>query len=119
MNLPTNQLSGGGFQDLAGNPLAFGYLLFYLNEDVVAYGSAISGNEAVKILLDTDGNIQTNPAQSIWPNDAESSGNTYYLVSAYSAAGQLVWGPNAQQVLSTPTPFDVSVWVPGIIVITN
>lgn len=75
----------------------------------------ICAGAKIKILLDANGNIQASPAQYIWPNDALTPAGTFYLVSGYTAAGQLVWGPNAQQVFSTPSPFNVGVWVPNSI----
>lgn len=111
-----NQLSGGGFQDALGNPLALGYLLFMLSQDAQVNGSTqIAAGFTVKIDLDSGGNITSSPAQSIWPNDVLSPAGTFYLVSAYSANGQLVWGPNAQQVLSSPSPYNIGVWVPSIV----
>lgn len=112
----TNQLTGGGFQDITGNPLADGNLLLQLNQDAtVNTVTAVVAGYQVEILLDSDGNVQTSPVQSVWPTDAMMPADSFYLVSAYSANGQLVWGPNAQQVLSTPSPFNVSAWVPGIV----
>lgn len=109
-----NQITGGGFQDALGNPLALGYLQFELSQDSQVNGTTqIAAGYIVKINLDSSGNISTSPAQSVWPNDVISPVGTFYLVSAFSANGQLVWGPNAQQVLSTPSPFDIGVWVPA------
>lgn len=108
------QLSGGAFQDPSGSPLANGYLLMQLSQDGQVNGNAeIAAGVEIKILLDEDGNVQSDPAQYVWPNDAISPSGTFYTVSAYTAEGQLVWGPNAQQVFSTPSPFDVSAWVPN------
>lgn len=109
----TNQLSGGGFQDPLGNVLSFGFLIFSISQDAqVNSTTQIVGGYKVKILLDINGNVASSPAQSIWPNDVLSPSGTFYNVSAYNENGQLVWGPNPQQVLSTPSPFDVGAWVP-------
>ena len=111
-----NQLTGGSFQDVLGNLLANGYLLMELSQDAQTNtGIQIAAGTIVKIPLDASGNIVTSPAYSVWPNDVLSPANTFYNVSAYKANGQLVWGPNAQQVFSTPSPFNVGVWVPGAI----
>lgn len=110
------QLSGGEFQDANGDVLANGYLLFRLSQDAVANSSEqICSNIDIKILLDDDGNVQSDPAQYLWPNDVLSPSGTFYMVSGYTAAGQRVWGPNAQQVFSTPSPYDIGAWVPGAV----
>jgi hypothetical protein len=109
-----NQITGGGFQDALGNVLAGGYLVFELSQDAQVNGTTqIAAGYTVRINLDSSGNVATSPAQSIWPNDVLSPNGTFYLVSAYSAIGQLVWGPNAQQVLSSPSPYNIGVWVPS------
>lgn len=109
----TVQLTGGSFQDTEGNVLANGYLLFELSQDAQVNGNTeICAGYVVKILLNSSGSVSTSPDQFIWGNDVLSPAGTYYTVSAYTAAGQLVWGPNAQQVTGTPT-FNVGTWVPG------
>lgn len=110
------QLTGGAFQDVQGNRLANGYLLMALSQDasVSSPASQIAAGYTVKILLDVNGNVQTSPAQSVWPNDVLSPANTFYSVSAYTANGELVWGPNSEQVLSSPSPFDIGAWAPGV-----
>ena len=108
------QIIGGAFQDPAGNPLANGYLLFELSQDGLVNGSSqIAAGREIKVTLDANGNVVTSPAQYIWPNDVIIPINTFYTVSAYTSSGQLVWGPNSQQVLSSPSPFDITAWVPA------
>lgn len=110
----TVELTGGAFQDISGNPLAYGYLLFSLSQDgQVNSTTQIAAGKVIKFLLDANGDIQTSPPQYIWPNDVITPSGTFYYVSAYTAEGQLVWGPNAQQVLSSPSPYPVGNWVPG------
>lgn len=109
-----NTLSGGGFQDALGNVVANGYMLFVLSQDAQVNGNTqIAAGHTVKINLDANGNIVT--GQTIWANDVLSPAGTFYNVSVYSAVGQLVWGPNAQQVLTSPSPFNVGAWVPAAI----
>lgn len=126
--MTVNQLVGGSFQNILTQPLSNGYLLFKLDQDAIANGTAyIAAGTTFRIDLDSSGNVQTSPPQSIWPNDAlvpvngigENDQDTYYFVSGYSSAGQLVWGSNAQQVLSTPSPFDLGTWIPGVVSITE
>jgi len=114
------QLTGGAFQDVEGNPLANGFLLMQLSQDGQVNGNTeIAAGREIEITLDSNGNISTSPAQSVWPNDVISPVNTFYTVSAYTQQGQLVWGPNAQQVFSTPSPYDVGAWVPASINTTS
>jgi hypothetical protein len=109
-----NQIVGGGFQNAIGAPLANGYILFELSQDAqVNTTTQIAAGFTVNIPLDASGNVVTSPVQSVWPNDVLSPAGTFYNVSVYSANGQLVWGPNAQQVLSTPSPFVIGTWVPA------
>jgi hypothetical protein len=112
----TVQLTGGNFQDTQGNLLVNGYLTFVLSQDAQANTTTnICAGREIKILLNSSGSISTSPAQYMWPNDVLTPANTFYVVRGYTSAGQLVWGPNSQQVLSTPSPFDVGVWKPNIV----
>ena len=87
-----------------------------LSQDALASdGSEVAAGKLIQIALDEDGNVDTTTAQYVWPNDQLTPANTFYSVSAYTAEGQLVWGPNPQQVFSTPSPFNVSAWIPGIV----
>lgn len=110
------QLSGGAFQDVQGNKLASGYLLMTLSQDasVSSPASQIAAGYTVKILLDANGNVSTTTPQYVWPNDVLSPTNTFYSVNAYTANGELVWGPNSEQVLSSPSPYDIGAWTPGV-----
>lgn len=109
-----NQLTGGAFQDSLGVVLASGYLLLELSQDAqVNTSTQVVSGYIVRISLDANGNVATSPAQLVWPNDVLSPAGTFYNVSVYNAQGQLVWGPNAQQVLSSPSPFNIGTWVPG------
>lgn len=106
------QITGGGFQDAEGNPLAGGSLVFQLSQDSsVNNGTEIAAGIKISVLLDSGGNVSG--TVNIWPNDVISPANTFYNVTAYTANGQLVWGPNSQQVLSSPSPFNIGAWVPG------
>jgi hypothetical protein len=112
------QLSGGAFQDALGNVVANGYIIMQLSQDAQVTGASpeiqITAGRTLKVTLDGSGNVNASPAQSVWPNDVLTPANTYYIVSVYTASGQLVWGPNAQQVLSSPSPYDVGAgWSPA------
>lgn len=109
-----NQLTGGAFQDALGNPLAGGYLELQLSQDAVTSDSEqVAAGYIVQIDLDANGNVAA--GQYVWPNDVLTPASTFYNVSAFTSKGVRVWGPNAQQVFSSPSPFDVGVWVPGIV----
>lgn len=117
------QITGGAFQDATGAPLNVGHLTFELSQDaqvtVAGVPEQVVGGEIIHVPLDANGNIITSPAQMLWPNDVLTPANTFYIVTAYTSVGQLVWGPNSQQVFSTPSPFDVGTWVPGVVSIVN
>lgn len=110
------QLQGGAFQDVQGNKLANGYLLMELSQDAAVSSptAQIAAGYTIKIKLDVNGNVDTSTLQYVWPNDVLSPANTFYNVSGYTANGELVWGPNAQQVLSSPSPYDIGAWKPNV-----
>lgn len=112
--MPTKtQLTGGSFQDTEGNPLAGGYLTMELSQDTqISTNVEICAGFVVLVGLDDNGDVRSDEGL-IWANDVMTPTNTFYLVRAFSAEGQLVWGPNAQQV--TGSSFDVGTWVPGIV----
>lgn len=110
------QLVGGRFQDSEGNPLASGYLRFFLNQDatITGIGSICSGIY-VQVKLDANGSVAQAPPQYIWGNDQMSPTNSFYRVFAYASTGQLAWGPNNQQISGTGT-FDLGAWTPNQVV---
>lgn len=103
----------GNFQAPDGTPLSNGYLLMQLSQDGQVNGtSQITAGSKIKILLDSNGNIVVSPTQNVWPNDSITPNTTTYTVTAYSASGQPVWGPNSVQILSSPSPYQVGIWNP-------
>jgi hypothetical protein len=84
-----------------------------LNQDgmVTGVGQVCAGIK-ITVPLNSSGNVVTSPAVYVWPNDVISPINSFYIVSGYTANGQLAWGPNHQQVLSSPSPFDLDAWIP-------
>jgi hypothetical protein len=106
MSLPLNQLTGGAFQDSEGNPLVDGYLELKLSAVAVS-GTVQVVPVSITIPLDDSGNVVTDPTYSVVPNDQLTPSDTYYLASAFTSAGQRVWGPNAIRILSSPSPFDL------------
>lgn len=104
------QISGGKFQDCAGNPLAAGYVTFQLSTD----GSAsspnlqVSAGMIVKADLDTNGSISG--TVYLWPND-QLTPTTVYLVKAYTASGVCCW-ESENVVPSGIGSFDIGSWTP-------
>jgi hypothetical protein len=113
-----NQIVGGPFQDALGNPLANGYLIFQLQHDGAVTGTGmIMGNISVQIPLDANGNISGTSGGTdyyIWPNDQIVPAGGTYIIWAYDSNNRLAWdNPQVQQVLSSPSPFNVDAWIPG------
>jgi len=105
--MATVEITGGGFQDSESLPLAGGIVHFQLSADATdtATGTQqICAGQRVSFDLDDDGNVAT--GSNLWPCDelvSNVTGNTdtFYWVSAEDENGQLVYGPNAYQLLST------------------
>jgi hypothetical protein len=111
-----NQITGGNFTDASGAPLANGYLVFQLSQDEQSPAPGqITAGRKIQVTLDSSGNVPASPAVFMFANDSLNPANSYYKVSAYAANGQLVWGPQNQQVLSSPSPFNLNAWVPNSI----
>jgi hypothetical protein len=113
--LGTNQITGGAFQDPAGNLLANGYLLFQLNQDSFITSTAIQicADSAIKVPLDVNGNVVTSPAYYLYANNSIIPPNSFYTMSGHSARGQLVYGPVYVSIPITPNPFDLGTLIPG------
>jgi hypothetical protein len=107
------ELVGGQFQDLQGNQLALGYIKMKLSSDEEVNDSLICSGIEITINLDSTGNCVV--GQSVWGNDVMSPVNSFYRVTVYSAQGQIVWGPNNQQVTGIG-PFDVGTWIPNSVI---
>jgi hypothetical protein len=121
MAAPTKvQLINGHFQDAEGNVLALGSLKMTLIQDEQLSSSTgqVCGGITLKILLDANGSVQGTsgdgfPAQSVWPTDQMNPLGASYVVTAYSAAGELAWGPNYNLLVPSGATFDVDNWVPN------
>jgi hypothetical protein len=117
MALTKTQLIGGGFQDLEGNPLALGFLTMELSQDEVATGVGQVGF-GIKIRVPLDGSGNVSGTVLVWGNDDLTPVNSYYTVNAFTAKGQLAWGPQYQVVVSGAT-FDLGTWIPNSLSIVN
>jgi hypothetical protein len=110
------QLTGGSFEDSEGNALALGYLEMQLSQDENVSGvGQICAGITITIQLDASGNVVVSPVQSVWGNDVMLPVNSYYRVTGWTAAGQMVFGPNNQQVTGA-SPFNLSTWIPNQII---
>jgi hypothetical protein len=108
-----NQITGGAFNDSEGNVLANGYLIFELSQDeIVNTSTQVCAGRQIRVQLDSSGNVPLSPVSNLWPNDVLTPSGSTYLIWAYSAKGQLVWGPNSLRVLSSPSPFDLGALIP-------
>jgi hypothetical protein len=127
------QLIGGSWQDSLQNLVAFGTLVMTLtqSDNQIPYlysnlspavlspvvNAEVCQGITFKIPLDANGNIVASPAYSVYANNILDPPNSYYLCTVYSERGELLWGPNPQQVTMGLSPvtttFDVGQWVPG------
>ena len=103
-------ITGGGFQDSSGNPIANGYLTFQLSHDsnITTFGapngSQVAAGIQVTLLLDTIGNLCRN--QFLWTNDQLQPSGSYYTVNLYNSQGLLVW--------AFPQVFEIQPYQPTI-----
>ena len=111
------QLLDGGFQDAAGNVLANGSLVMQLSQDgnLSENQGQVSGEITITITLDADGNVSTSPAQYVWPTDELSPAGNSFKVWAYTAEGQLAWGPNYNLTVPTGATYSLTNWAPNLI----
>jgi hypothetical protein len=116
MSLPQVQLLGGPFTDSELNVLALGTLVMELSQDeqISTTAGQACGGIKIKIALDDDGNVVSSPAQYVLPTDQLIPVGAFYTVWAYSAEGELAWGPNYN--LLCPLgggTFNVNNWIPN------
>jgi hypothetical protein len=117
--MATVEITGGGFSDSEGNPLENGIVNFQLSADSTDSATGeflICSGEKISFALDSNGNVAA--SSNLWPNDllvSNVSGvtDTFYWMSAEDENGQTVYGPNAFQILSSPSPFVLNALVPG------
>jgi|ERR1700728_1592505 len=109
-------LSGGHFQDGAGNLNSNGYLILTLSHDSNIQvlggptGVQVYAGIPIKVRLDNNGNIVPN---QIWPNSLLTPSGSYYLAKLYNNSGLEIWMAPQQWALTTSSG-DVGTEVPGI-----
>jgi hypothetical protein len=79
------------FQDLDGTPLAFGNAVVRISEDVTASSGQICAGMSLSVPLDNTGTMSYVP--QVWPNAQLAPTDSTYILEAYTAAGQRVFGP--------------------------
>lgn len=105
-------LSGGGWQDAHGNPVALGTLVLTLSQDAVV---TANNDQVAPILvqfpLDSSGNLVSSPTPSVWGNDQLAPTNTFYTAEVLNSGGSRVWGPE-KWTLTSPGPINTGGVVP-------
>lgn len=89
--MPQAPLPINTFYNAEGEPLAFGQLLLGLNKDVLTPNGQICSQILMSVPLDANGSIP--PDMTYWENASVSPNDSYYVLRAYTAAGQLALGP--------------------------
>jgi hypothetical protein len=103
------QITGGKFQDCAGNLLAFGYCTFQLNTDGSASGTQVFAGVITKATFGSNGSISG--TVYLWPND-QLTPSTVYVVKTYAEDGELCW-ESENVVTSGAGSFDIGSWIPS------
>ena len=93
----------GPFYGPTGQLLRNGYLLIRLVFDCncPCADYQITGNNRVKVPLDINGNVPVSPPVQIRPNDQLKPDGSYYILQAFSEAGQLCLGSKVLKILSS------------------
>ena len=85
-------LSGGAFQDPAGNLIANGSITFQLSAPALVSGTGqVVPNGTISYALDGNGNIVA--GAKLYGNDQLIPSGTFYIVNIFSAGGAPVRGP--------------------------
>jgi hypothetical protein len=107
----SRQITGGNFQDSAGNLLDGGYMTFRLNTDVKVTGSniQIQAGRIVTVPLGSGGSISG--TVFLWPNSLLSPASVY-IVKVYDANGVLAWN-NQMTIPAGSGAFDIGTWIPS------
>lgn len=100
----------GHFIDNQGNPLAKGYLEFNLSSDALPLDNSslmVTSLETITIPLDSNGDVVTSPQYTLWPNNTFNPPGTYYTLKAFTAQGELVYGPEYGHIYNFTNPFSL------------
>jgi len=107
------QIINGHFQDMMGNPLANGTLLFELchdEQEPIDPGQVVAGIKKT-VQLDSGGNVPASPLSQLWANSELTPSGSCYTLKAYDSTGAFVYGP---QYITIPdsSPYDLGNIVP-------
>ena len=106
-----NTITGGAFEDAQGNVIAYGTLVLRLTVDVAL--NAAQGFVCAGVLntipLDASGNVVST---LIWPTDQMLPNTATYVAWVLNANNAIAWGPHQVQILSSPSPYNLSAWTP-------
>ena len=97
-----------------------GSLVLVLSQDeqlTSSQGQTCAGI-TITLSLDSNGNINGTSGdggspQYVWPTDQMVPSNASYTGTAYSAAGELAWGPNYNLLVPSGATFNVGTWIPN------
>jgi hypothetical protein len=115
MSVPNLKVFGGAFQDFEGNLLVGGYLLWTLSHDeqYSVNNSQIVAGLKIRMTLDSNGNVPSNPATLIYSNDVLTPAGSFYTVRAFKADGTEAWAFSQNfQLTASPNPLDLGTLVP-------
>jgi hypothetical protein len=98
-------MSSVTFQDAAGNPIANGTMVVYLNADA-KHSSGEIHSQPVRIALDSTGTADTTTFKVLsgLSNNYDSDNAPSYSVIVYSATGERVFGPSSKDNPTLPSP---------------
>ena len=103
------QITGGLFQDAAGNPLNGGSLTLRLSTDANVADSNITASVTTTATLDSTGNVSG--TVYLWPNGQLIPAGTVYRIKVYTATGELAW-QSENTIPSGAGSFDLGTLVP-------
>lgn len=84
------------FTDSMGSPLSGGYVLIEISTDVQSPDSSMCRGMVTRVALDDSGVMISVP--QVWSNMLLLPAGSFYLLSAYTADGELASGPTSIQV---------------------
>lgn len=84
------------FTDPSGEPLANGYALIKVSTDVQCPSGMLCAGMTLRVALDSQGEMVSIP--QVWPTDVLLPSGAVYILRAYTAEGELVFGPSQVQI---------------------
>lgn len=84
------------FTDSSGDPLSNGYALIKVSTDAQSPSGQLCAGMTLRVALDSNG-VMVNVPQ-VWPTDTLLPDGTVYILRAYTAEGEFVFGPRQVQI---------------------